>query len=547
MVKSAGTGGGTVTSTPAGINCPQSCTATFPKGTAVVLTADPESSTTFAGWSGLCTGITTCSLTLQASTTVTATFEEGTAGIKSLNHIIFFAQENRSLDNYFGAMRQYWKANGIPDQSFDGLSQFNPTSGQAPLFAPAPALPGCDPASPPPSKCVFDTSHTVASFHMISVCNENTSPSWNEAHVDWDYQDQEGREPAKNNGFVHTAAGDARNNNGHPFFDTNGIRAMGYWNGTDLNFDYFMASSFGTSDRFFHPMLGRTGLNREYLDGATTQGRVNQNGTNAQDAGQLKVKPIFEELQDAGISWKVYINPQGTGCAGPPYQASCLSGTVAFGSFTYSKTIIANFPQKIAPISEYFSDLADGTLPQVAEIYAASDGGLDEHGSDSDAAAVNIQDGARYTAKLVNALMESTSWHDSAFIFTFDESGGLYDHVSPQPAVSPDGIAPLDFQPLDICTGRVGPLCDFVYTGYRIPLTVISPFAKKNYVSHTVMDETAILKFIETRFNLPALNKRDAAQKDMSEFFDFNNPPWVTPPIPPQQNVSNPCYLDRLP
>ena len=87
---------------------------------------------------------------MAASTTVTSTFEQGTAGITSLNHIMFFAQENRSLDNYFGAMRQYWKENGIPDQSFDGLPQFNPTSGLAPLYGPPPAIPGCDPDQPLP-------------------------------------------------------------------------------------------------------------------------------------------------------------------------------------------------------------------------------------------------------------------------------------------------------------------------------------------------------------------------------------------------------------
>jgi phospholipase C len=56
-----------------------------------------------------------------------------------------------------------------------------------------------------------------------------------------------------------------------------------------------------------------------------------------------------------------------------------------------------------------------------------------------------------------------------------------------------------------------------------------------------------VLKLVETRFNLPALTKRDAAQIDMTEFFDFNNPPWVTPPTPPAQNLSNPCYLNKLP
>jgi phospholipase C len=137
--------------------------------------------------------------------------------------------------------------------------------------------------------------------------------------------------------------------------------------------------------------------------------------------------------------------------------------------------------------------------------------------------------------------MQSPSWNESAFILTYDEPGGFYDHVSPQPAVSPDGIKPVDLQPSDACDTSTGPLCDFVWTGYRVPLLVVSPFTKQHYVSHTVADFTAILKLIETRFNLPPLTKRDAAQMDMTEFFDFNNPPWMTPPTPPVQNTSGVC------
>jgi phospholipase C len=80
-----------------------------------------------------------------------------------------------------------------------------------------------------------------------------------------------------------------------------------------------------------------------------------------------------------------------------------------------------------------------------------------------------------------------------------------------------------------------------MYTGYRLPLIVVSPFTKQHYVSHTVADFTAILKFIETRFDVPNLTARDAAQMDMTEFFDFTNPPWVTPPSPPAQVVVGPC------
>jgi len=220
-------------------------------------------------------------------------------------------------------------------------------------------------------------------------------------------------------------------------------------------------------------------------------------------------------------------------------------------NFKWGWTIPTLYPNNIATIgienSDYQNDLANGTLPQVAIIEPASDAGYDEHPSDYDGSPNDIQRGATYVSTLINGLMASSSWKDTAFIFTYDEFGGLYDHVSPQPAVSPDGIKPVDLVPGDICTQTTGPTCDFVYTGYRVPLIVISPYTKKNYVSHTVADTTAILKFIETRFNVPPLTKRDAAQMDMTEFFDFDNPVWLTPPTPPAQNTDGACYLDHLP
>jgi phospholipase C len=76
---------------------------------------------------------------------------------------------------------------------------------------------------------------------------------------------------------------------------------------------------------------------------------------------------------------------------------------------------------------------------------------------------------------------------------------------------------------------------------------VVSPFSRKNYVSHTGADYTAILKFIEKRFGLSALTARDDAQMDMTEFFDFTNPSWMTPPSAPAQNTGGACYLDHLP
>jgi phospholipase C len=469
-----------------------------------------------------------------------------TPDIKVLNHIVFLAQENRSFDHYFGALRDYWAKNGYPDQSFDGLPQFNPSSGAAPLAGPAHAIPGCDPSSPPPADCAFDTNNTVSSYHLITQCIENPSPSWDESHFDWDYNDPVGQSAATLNGFVWTAAHDARALQ-PPYNDVNGIRAMGYYNGGDLNYYYFMASNFATSDRWFNPVMSRTQPNREYLIAATSQGYAYPQGTDSNDMALLSAPTIFEELQTAGITWKIYVNPQGSSCSGPPYDPACLLKLSYVQNFKFGQTIPSTYPQNIAPISQYFTDLQNGTLPQVAQIETASDAGDDEHPSDLDTTPTNIQTGANYVSTLINGLMTSTSWKDSAFILTYDEFGGLYDHVSPQSAVSPDGIKPVDLLPGDPCTTTTGPTCDFVFTGYRVPLIVVSPYTKKNYVSHSVADTTAILKLIETRFAVPALTKRDAAQIDMTEFFDFSNPAWMTPPSPPAQNTNGACYLTHLP
>src|SRR5262249_6721460 len=125
---------------------------------------------------------------------------------------------------------------------------------------------------------------------------------------------------------------------------------------------------------------------------------------------------------------------------------------------------------------------------------------------------------------IIDALMNSGAWQTSAFILTYDEGGGLFDHVPPQPTVAPDGIAPI-LGPGDINA-------DFTFTGQRMPFILVSPWAKPHFVSHKVRDFTAILKLIQTRFGLPSLTARDAAQDDMTEFFDFSplTPPLLTPP-----------------
>jgi phospholipase C len=461
----------------------------------------------------------------------------GPQGLQQVNHIIILAQENRGFEHYFGALRGYWAANGYPDQAFDGLAQFNPLSGAAPLQGPAPANLGCDPAFPfPGNDCTIDAnSPQVSSFHMISMCEENPSPSWNESHADRNLNDPLSATPLMD-GFVWTAAHDARNSG---FFDVDGKRALSYYDGSDLPYYYFMASNFATSDRWFSPVMSRTQPNRMYLLAGTSAGFAYPPPPGAQP---LPNPTIFDLLQAAGVSWKVYVTD--LTFAVPTEQNSALN---VFAT-------AAKYPNNIVPVDQFQADLKNGTLPAVAYIEPGYNSGLDEHpGVDDGAPGANVQVGAQYVSTLINALMGSSSWKDSVFILTYDEFGGFYDHVPPQPAVSPDGIKPADLLPgpppngPDICTVGTGPTCDFVYTGYRVPLIVISPFAKKNYVSHTVADYTAWLKLVETRFQLPSLTKRDAAQMDMTEFFDFQGVPWATPPTPPAQPTTGPCYANQLP
>jgi hypothetical protein len=208
--------------------------------------------------------------------------------------------------------------------------------------------------------------------------------------------------------------------------------------------------------------------------------------------------------------------------------------------------------QHFAPISQFLIDIQDDTtFPQFAYIDPASAAGYDEHPSDADGSPVDVQLGAQYVQKsIIQPFLQSQIWQDSAMIFTYDEAGGLYDHVPPQPAAPPgDYLTPIDLFKTDICSNgtdgqslNVG-TCTFGWTGYRVPLVVISPYSRQNFVSHNVRDTTAVLAMVEDRFGIGPLTNRDASYNTaqptnttMAEFFDFVNKPWATPPtnIPTQ-------------
>jgi len=464
------------------------------------------------------------------------------ATVHVINHIVFMAQENRSFDSYFGMLNAYRVAQGLP-ADVDGL----PGSATGTVIPDCTNWIACNKG--------FTTGSGIKSYHYITACTDNMSPSWNESHVDFNLGNHYSM-TAKNDGFAFTAGGfatnpgvSATNPTGAPLWDIDGIRAMGYFTERELPYYYFMATQFATSDRFFAPVPTRSQANRLYLFAATSHGHVYE--PTAATGGQLPVPTIFDLLQNAGISWKIYYSDTAPRTSNNPDSY--------FYNFTSANKLAAGH---LVPITDYYTDLQNETLPQVAMIEGGYTLGLDEHPEN------NVQDGARHVSKIVNALMASTAWKDSVFFLTYDEAGALYDHVAPMMNVpNPDGIKPSDLNPLtnDICLNQTSnPACDFTRTGFRLPMLAISPFTIPHYVSHTPMDYTAILKFIETRFGLPNLTKRDAAQSPMDEFFDYANAPNLTPPTPPVQPGRDcdgivakactpatmpisPCYKDHLP
>jgi phospholipase C len=302
-------------------------------------------------------------------------------------------------------------------------------------------------------------------------------------------------------GFVSTAAKYARNNNG---FDTDGRRAMGYYTEADIPYYYELASQFAISDHYFSSSPAATLSNRLFFIAASAFGRVSPTNPTPQ---QYNKKTIFDLLQTAGVSWRIYVN----------------------GDFTYYSWFTgfnAN-AANVVDAEQFFADLDAGTLPAVSMIESGPDTGLDEHPKN------NIQSGSAYISRFINKLMASSSWKSSILMLTYDEAGGFYDHVPPPNAVKPDDVEPI-ISPTDIKGS-------FDRYGFRVPFMLISPWAAKNYVSKTVADHTSILKLIETRFSLPSLTARDAAAHDLQDMLDFSAMSFETPPTLPEQPTNGAC------
>jgi len=286
--------------------------------------------------------------------------------------------------------------------------------------------------------------------------------------------------------------------------DPSGARTMGFYRRRDLPYYYKLYRAFATGDHYFCSALTQTFPNREYLLAGTSGGHIRNDFPTASEFPEQ----IFSRMDAAGVDWKVY------------YQQFAYANLF----FSYVRN---NDAAKIRPIAEYFSDAAAGTLPQVAFVDQTALGSKNVENDEHPPA--NVQVGENFAASVINALMTSPNWPRSALFHTYDEHGGFFDHVPPPPACIPDNIPPM-LQAGDT-PGQ------FNNYGIRVPVVVVSPFSKRRFVSHVVHDHTSILRFIETRFDLPALTNRDANADPMLEFFDFANPPYVTPPKLPEAPI----------
>lgn len=403
-----------------------------------------------------------------------------------IKHIIVMLQENRTFDNYFGVLGAY-RASKVPGASASDIDGFNPNTALK-----------------------TKTGKLVKPYHYQTVCMENDNFAWNESHTDMDLQSPDT--------FMNTDFTNAKflmdkftQTVNLTTKDPDGTRQMGHYDQTDLPYYYELATQFATSDRFFSSAPSNTIPNRMYMFTGTSFGHT-VNATPG--AGGWTQETIFRALNDAGVSWRYY------------YQDSDIYLS------DFADYYRSDIKPKVYNISNWYSVLAsptaDDDLPEVVFIERAGATGLDEHPDN------NVQSGAALVQKIISALMNSSAWQSSAFILTYDEGGGLYDHVPPFQTPPPDNIAPI------LKSGDVKGT--FNLSGFRIPLMVVSPWVKPHFVSHKPRELTSILKLIETTFSVPSLTNRDKWADDMSEFFDFTQPPaWKTPPALPTQPTDGVC------
>jgi phospholipase C len=353
-----------------------------------------------------------------------------------IRHFIFLMQGGRTFDNYFGS---YPGADGPPAGTCQGRVQGRPQDGCVRPFP----LVG---RQPPP----LGASRTT---------------------ITGQYND------GKMNGFVSAYQRQGRN----------GTPVMGYYDQRQLRFYWNAARSYVLFDHFFSAAQYGIRANRSYwVSAATAPG-----GKGAIPAGGYgRQRTIFDRLQQAGVSWKFYVQDYRPGDTYQTASAANLETQTSRVPLVDYRRFIRDpaLARHIVGLSRYYKDLTAGTLPAVA--YIASSSG------DNERSARTIAAGQSLVRNLVTQLMQSRYWDSSALLWSYDGSGGWFDHVPPP---------------------RVGS----AVLGFRVPALLISAYARKGSIDHTVLDYTSALRFIEQNWRLAPLTARDAQAQSLSGAFDF--------------------------
>jgi acid phosphatase len=201
------------------------------------------------------------------------------------------------------------------------------------------------------------------------------------------------------------------------------------------------------------------------------------------------VPTIGDRLDEKGIDWAWYSGGWDAAVAGKPGPLFQFHHQ-PFAYFAHYALGTAGAKAHLKDEVDFVDGIEKGQLPPV--VFFKPSGEDNEHPGYA-----SVLAGEYHTALLLRLIERSQLWKDSVVIVTYDENGGLWDHVAP-PVVD-----------------RWGP-------GTRVPAIVISPFARRGFIDHTVYDTTAILKLIETRFTLAPLGARDAASADMTQALDLH-------------------------
>jgi phospholipase C len=407
--------------------------------------------------------------------------------------IVVLMQENRSFDSYFGHLNKFAGRTDI-ESAPEGTTN--------------------------PERINTPGSPLHPWQHAPMLCSADTNHEWYGNHIQFN--------GGKMDGFWQTNHGFIEDEQARGFDSftaqalANGDRAMWWYDERDIPFYYQLASTFAIADHYHGSLLGPTYPNRDYLYAATSRGVTTNHPMPLDGLGPDKDILIFDMLENQGISWGIYVDsfPHI-----PRVGASIGSGFLSrwHGDHIHS-------------MSTFRDEAREGRLPHVVFV----DGNITEDvdGNDEHPPG-DIQIGQAFVSDVVHELFASPQWPGLALFLTYDEHGGIYDHVVPPPACKPDEFEPV----LEENEDREHP-GSFDRLGMRVPFTVVSPFVKRSFVSHKVYDHTSITRFIEARFNLPALTARDANADPLFDFFDFGRPAFLTPPNIPAPTVDQARLAD---